>query len=299
MLNLSHNNTTTTPTINFTVRNCEELQTFENFTDFFHCYEYFFIKSYYKSLAHWVIIAGSIFFNGLVMILTLIGSTKFTVFDQILFGHCIVDGLTGIIDIPLFHVNDIFGYWPFGKYLGFAWAVYDNNINTTTSLHMAYASYARLRSIQNPKGYTHELLFQKPYLIMIFFWVIDLFIWSIITFIFDVHDYTKDVEFEPTYLASIFNVLLWLLPLILILYLSIHVYDLLRRRELRRRIISRKLKMSQTINTALSVITPTSLTSTHALNNKSKSKRTNYTKIFHLSAKTKFTLLLGSYWIQW
>jgi hypothetical protein len=294
MINLFSNESA--PFSNLTFRNCEQLQTFDNITAFFHCYEYFFIKSNYRSIVHWIIILGSIFFNGLVIFLTSNGSNKFSLFDQILFGHCIVDGLTGIVDIPLFHVNDIFGYWPFGKTLGFAWAIYDNNINTTTSLHMAYASYALLRSIKNPKGYARELMFRKPYIIMILIWVFDLVIWSLIAVAFHVNDFTKDIEFKPIFLVSLINVLLWLAPLNLVLFLSILVFDLLRRREIKRKLISTKLKQSNTMNTSLSIITPTSLTPS---NNTIISKRINFSQIFNLSAKIKFSLLMGSYWIQW
>jgi hypothetical protein len=40
-----------------------------------------------------------------------------------------VNVVTGLIDIPFFHVSDIFGYWPFGKTSAIIWSVYDNNIN--------------------------------------------------------------------------------------------------------------------------------------------------------------------------
>jgi len=46
----------------------------------------------------------------------------------------LVDGLTGIVDIPFFHVNDIFGYWPFGSLSAQLWTSYDNNINISNEM---------------------------------------------------------------------------------------------------------------------------------------------------------------------
>lgn len=46
--------------------------------------------------------------------------------------------IQGIVDVPFYFVADLFEYWPFGKALSIYWACYDNNINTTTNLHMLY-----------------------------------------------------------------------------------------------------------------------------------------------------------------
>jgi hypothetical protein len=38
------------------------------------------------------------------------------VFDRILMGHFLVDLLTGLLAVPLFHVYSIFFYWPFNSF---------------------------------------------------------------------------------------------------------------------------------------------------------------------------------------
>jgi hypothetical protein len=51
-------------------------------------------------------------------------------------GHCLIQLITSIVDIPFFHIKDHFGYWPLPKFASYMWAAYDNNINTTTNLNM-------------------------------------------------------------------------------------------------------------------------------------------------------------------
>ncbi len=87
-----------------------------------------------------------------------------------------VNGLTGLCDMPFYMICDIMGYWPFGTILGSIWASYDNNINVTTSLHMLYMAYVRLRSVKSPNGYKFELLCRRPWLVMLSFWATGTFI---------------------------------------------------------------------------------------------------------------------------
>ena len=173
---------------------CLTPQAFTTFEDFSLCYQYFFMNAPTRAILEILLCLGTVVTNTTVIICLLL-KPKLSLFDQILIGHGklkkqkqnnhigwiilitiiysnkgIVDGLTGVVDIPFYHINDIMGYWPFGSVLGSMWSIYDNNINITTSLHMLYMSYVRLRSIRSPKAYSNEILCKKPWLVMICFW---------------------------------------------------------------------------------------------------------------------------------
>jgi len=92
---------------------------------FFECYKYFFINNLAESLLSWLLIFCTIFANSFSIILIHRNSEKITIFDQILINHCLLDGLTGLVDIPFCHINSIFGYWPFSLTTATLWSIYD------------------------------------------------------------------------------------------------------------------------------------------------------------------------------
>jgi hypothetical protein len=51
------------------------------------------------------------------------------------------------------------------------WVAYDNMQNVVTCTLMMYASYAKLRSIQNPRGFKSEVLLKKPYKVMLIIFI--------------------------------------------------------------------------------------------------------------------------------
>jgi hypothetical protein len=93
----------------------------ETSEEFIKCYWYFFRFSFANAILHLVISFGSIIANTAVVYLILKRSIKLSIFDKILIGHALVDGLTGLIDVPLFHISNIFGYWPFGSLTSKLW----------------------------------------------------------------------------------------------------------------------------------------------------------------------------------
>jgi hypothetical protein len=232
-------------------------------------------------------------------------------------GHAIVDGLTGIIDIPFYHVYNLFGYWPFSKSLALYWASYDNNINLITSLHMLYASYARLRSLYDPNNYRDEFLMKRPYLVMLCLWIFGLTVWIPITLSYGVIDYSLEINFEPFYLYSIFNLFSWALPLIMIFFLSIYIYCLLQLRKnySKKYYLNKNLTKNNVRFTNSKMVWPSSLimdtnfampeltSQAYYLslprNEYIKIKILNYLKNFRLRAPGRFLIIMGSYWIQW
>jgi hypothetical protein len=108
---------------------CESKKTFTNFDDFFKCYNFFASENLFLTIFEWSVAGAATFFNSLVVISLIFESKRMNCFDKVLVGFCLVDGITGLVDIPLFHIGDIFGYWPLGSVLGNIWSIYDNNIN--------------------------------------------------------------------------------------------------------------------------------------------------------------------------
>lgn len=162
---------------NFTYAfNCSIPQ-YMSMDEFFSCYSKFFQERSAQAMTEISVAVLAFLFNLFVMVSILSQKGKTNKFDTILLGHSIVDGLTGLIDIPLFHIHNFFGYWPLPVWLSTCWSCYDNNINFTTNMHMLYMSYVRLRSIQAPKTYDLEILIKHPWRVMIGFWAFGLGVW--------------------------------------------------------------------------------------------------------------------------
>jgi hypothetical protein len=94
--------------------NCSIPQTFTDLNEFLECYRIHFEKNILYSVLSLLLAFCSFFFNALVIALIKRNTLKINTFDQILIGHAVVDGLTGLIDIPFYHLFKIFGYWPLG-----------------------------------------------------------------------------------------------------------------------------------------------------------------------------------------
>ncbi len=83
---------------NISYHKCEIKQTFVNARAFFYCYNYFYEKMWLASTFQFLIVIGTIFFNSLVMILMIENSERISKFDQIIFGHSMVN-INNIIEI--------------------------------------------------------------------------------------------------------------------------------------------------------------------------------------------------------
>ena len=97
-------NTTFNKTILNQSESCIQSQTFYDLNEFFKCYMYFASNMLIETIFQLLLIICTILFNTLVIII-LILSKEISVFDKIIIGHSIVDGLTGLFDIPLYHIS--------------------------------------------------------------------------------------------------------------------------------------------------------------------------------------------------
>jgi hypothetical protein len=213
-------------------------QNFQSSSEFFHCFKLLFVHRLGVAVFGTLLVTGIVLANLGLIIHKL--RNKISIYDQIIIGNCIVDGLTGVVDVPFFLIANIFGYWPFGKALSLYWASYDNNINTTTALHMLYMIYVSIRNVKNPKSYKKEIIIRKPYIVMACIWAIGLTIWIPITLSYGTVDYTVSVDFRPVYLQTIINFFSWFLIDMAILILTIYMSFLLFKR-------SRKIKTRTSI----------------------------------------------------
>ena len=213
---------------------------------------------------------------------------KLSIFNKVLIGHAFVDGLTGLIDMPLFHISSIFGYWPLSSVIGELWAIYDSNINLTTSLHMLYMSYIRLRSIQSPRHYSNEFLIKSPVLMMLSFWAVSLLIWFIIVFVIGLNEFSLSVAFDEKtqYIQFVIYFIGWFLPLMLILIFSIQIIKYLVLKS------QRTTNQRQIINTSSNNQTTTLATT--GSNNIKFNKR-----LFRFKPQTIFLIIISTYWLQW
>ena len=110
---------------------------------------------------------------------------------------------------------------------------------------MLYASYARLRSIQNPKGYQREFMLKRPYHFMEIIWVFSLVLWGAIVNGFGVIQFSNNTNFQPFYWTTITN-LLWFGLLLAILIVAIVIYVFLRQRAQKgKKHINKNLKSAQ------------------------------------------------------
>ena len=114
---------------------CESKKTYTYFDDFIKCYKFFALENLLLTIFELGVASAATFFNSLVVISLIFESKRMNCFDKVLVGFCLVDGITGIVDIPLFHIGDIFGYWPLGSVLGSMWSIYDNNINVISNFY--------------------------------------------------------------------------------------------------------------------------------------------------------------------
>jgi hypothetical protein len=102
---------------------------------------------------------------------TLIGSTAVnTSIRTRIFGQ----GVTALVDVPFYNVQDVFGYWPLPKLLSYFSVSYDNNINTTYNLKMLYMCWVRYRGLAAPTSFNPEILIKTPKTVMALIWAIGL-----------------------------------------------------------------------------------------------------------------------------
>ena len=163
-------------------------------------------------------------------------------------------------------------------------------------MHMLYMSWVRLRSIQAPKAYQSEFLIKRPILMMICFWTFGLSIWIPTTFIYGTVDFTTDVNFNPSYIKVIYNIVLWFIPLFSILIVASYIIYILEMRERRKKSMS---NASSKGNFTVTFLNTQIASTTSELKPSTYRKIFKYLYRFRLSGQAKFTIIIWTYWFEW
>jgi hypothetical protein len=151
---------------------CANIDSFESLQQFLKCFKHFISKSILISCLVLAFSFSTVILNlAVILFINRIKNHK-TVFDKIFIGHCVVDGLVGLLVIPNYCIYFVFGYWPLGKLLCHFYVSLDYTICHVGILHMVFVAYARLRSLQSPKKYHKELIISHAKSTMLVLWVI-------------------------------------------------------------------------------------------------------------------------------
>ena len=118
---------------------------------------------------------------------------------------------------------------------------------------------------------------------MMCIWAMGLIPWMGISFGFGIPEYSTSVNFNPSFILFVINLIGWFLPLLGILIFSITIIRLfhLRRKKQKR---FHSLKVQITMQTA-------ALTDLNSLN--------ILTKKVRFSSQTKYIIIMTTYWFQW
>lgn len=280
------------PVKNCSVSNCTNFQDF-NLNDLLKCYRYLYSLNWHLNTAEILLALFIVVLNVFVIAILCRKPAKMTIFDKLMIAHCIVDGLTGLLDVPFFHFTHVLGFWPFGTASSLIWTSFDNGINVITNLHMLLITWIRFRSIKAPKTFEKEALARHPFILSISIWLTGLVIWTALTLSFGVDDYSTNVRFNPDFLGIILIFLTWFIPLTAIIILAVYILVILNRR--RRQVATmRKFSPSVTHVSALPINSefPTNTSKRRVFKKKLKSA-------FRLGPQIRFQIIITSYWIQW
>lgn len=217
-------------TLTFKSENCTEPQVITNIFDFSVCYTYFATEYLGKTIGL-LLLAFLITISNVIVIVSLSvqTSSQSVIFDEILIGYCIVNGITGLIDMPLTHFSYVFQYWPLGSTLGEIAVIMDNGLATVTLLHMAYLSFVRMEAVKLPGTFKHNFIIRRPIIVMPILWICGFLYWTIVVLSFGLVDYSISINYQPAKIQLLFSFIGWFLPIGVIMGLAIYLIVLLRR----------------------------------------------------------------------
>lgn len=305
------------------LKNCSTPQNFASAFDMLKCYRLLYTLRWELNTAEILLALLIVAFNSLVVVLLATKkkqqtTTKISIFDKLMIAHCIVDGLTGLLDVPFFHFNHVLGFWPFGTPFSLAWTSFDNGINVITNLHMLYMTWIRFRSIRAPNTYEKEILSQYPLYVSIGIWLLGLCIWIPITFSYGVADFSTNINFKPVWVEVLLIFITWFSPLIAIIVLAAFILMILNERNKRVAHMKRASLPSMVTHTtaafpaarsdpavdndgASTTMAATAATASASI--KSKWRRSQLARKIRshmrLGPQIRFEIIILSYWLQW
>lgn len=105
---------------------------------FTECLVYFLLDSMALTIINSLMAVITFIANSIVIFLLFRRNNKQTVFDGILLSHAFVDMITNSIDLPIYHINSIFNYFPFGKGMCFFHLIIDQSSSTIEVIFFKY-----------------------------------------------------------------------------------------------------------------------------------------------------------------
>lgn len=217
----------------------------DSLRQFVKCFRYFVSKSIFVSCLVLCFSFLTVVLNLAVIVFIFRLKAHKTVFDKIFIGHCIVDGLVGLLVVPNYCIYFVFGYWPLGKLLCHFYVSLDYTICHVGILHMVFVAYARLRSLQAPKKYNNELIISHAKLTMLVLWLISGVLWlPAVNVIINLTFKNRECYFnyDPAYIIMQ-DTIAYLLPMLIILAITAYILKTLHVRNKRRRMMKRKKNM--------------------------------------------------------
>lgn len=309
---------------------CSIPQEFTTASRFFSCYYKLFIGNIEANILKALMIFFTISLNTIIIIVLSRkrvsnnnNNNKKNVFDKIMISHCVVDGLTGLLDAPFFCTIDIFGFWPLNHTFGLIWCAFDSGICTVSNLHMLYITYARMRSIQAPFTFENEHLIRKPLVMLASFYLIGYTIWIPIVFGFGSSEFSASIDWQPYYLPVIVEFVAYFIPLAGTILIGFYMIFLLNKRKQQTRVLS-TIKVVMNNNTIItkhlkskshksvaekilkeeqSVQNVVVAADSRVLDNSFRYRlivlKEFLRKMFQIKAQGKFQIIVISYWAQW
>lgn len=252
-----------------TNHSCQIEHTLDTFFDFLTCYSYHFRTKPAAGIFE-ILLTISVFSANLTVIIRIQRKRECKqIYDKILTWLTGSYLLTSLIGFPFFHIQSLFGYWPFGEASSVIWTIYDNNTATFVSLLMLYMTFARFRSIHAPMNYLREKIFRFPHLVILLFWISGIVCWTITVVIFRTFPYETHIIYKPHIFQFIINFFIWFLPLLgVYIFAGIILYRL-------HHIQARKKQMNVSTMISLSVLG----------------------EIFN--PKSKFMVIIAAFLVQW
>ena len=217
---------------------CSEPKFFRSINELFSCYSALSKNKIVIITLQLLLIVCTVLANLAVFLLKCKTRRSKNIFDLILIGHSIVDGVTGLVDEPLFHIYSLFQYWPMGETLCYFWNLYDSSINTVTNLHMLYMGWARMRFIMAPNTFSAEVLIRNPIRVMLSIWIGSFLFWIPINLAIignlPINEYKCEPYIRPGFIIVNFQFISWFFPIFLII--TLNVMTLLKIRDRHRKV---------------------------------------------------------------
>jgi hypothetical protein len=211
---------------------CQRWQAFDSIQNFFTCYTEFLKMNLPLAIFELCLIVCIVLFNLIVIFQTLRFSNKsLNIHDRILMSYCFTNLLTGLFELPFFHLECRFNYWPLGPNFGMFTAAFSALIKSVINLQMLYMSYIRYRSLEAPASYTEEFLARKSLIINALIWIAGSLIWFTCSFYFKTYLFTTHINYDPHFYQTILLFFSWTLPLILVVYFSAYIIIKLFKRN--------------------------------------------------------------------